>query len=241
MGKVRKNFYIGVRVPWTLASDRVWNDTHRLAAWVFVAAGVIGFGMIVLGVPIVYPIVVLFLSAFVPIDLFILALQIVGAAWSVVEGKLAAIRYDQSPASSHSASSGALGRAVRAEADGRLRSGVGCFGPCSRQNGLSFRRSRAGQGPQRGRCTPSSELENAGKVELCRVRAGGLRVGQLFELDCGPGQSVQKRASQQDLGPARSWPTRLTSRTSGCDRAQATTVARSCIWSAATTGLYVSK
>jgi uncharacterized membrane protein len=67
MGKVRKNFYIGVRVPWTLASDRVWNDTHRLAAWVFVAAGVIGFGMIVLGVPIIYPIVVLILSAFVPV------------------------------------------------------------------------------------------------------------------------------------------------------------------------------
>ena len=43
MGKVRKNFYIGVRVPWTLASDRVWNDTHRLAAWVMVAAGLIGF------------------------------------------------------------------------------------------------------------------------------------------------------------------------------------------------------
>src|SRR5262249_58530216 len=52
MGKVRKNFYIGVRVPWTLASDRVWNDTHRLAAWVMVAAGVIGFLMTVLGVPI---------------------------------------------------------------------------------------------------------------------------------------------------------------------------------------------
>ena len=48
IGKVRKNFYIGVRVPWTLASDRVWNDTHRLAAWVMVAAGVIGFVMIVL-------------------------------------------------------------------------------------------------------------------------------------------------------------------------------------------------
>ena len=43
IGKVRKNFYIGIRVPWTLASDRVWNDTHRLAAWVWVAAGVIGF------------------------------------------------------------------------------------------------------------------------------------------------------------------------------------------------------
>ena len=67
MGKVRKNFYIGVRVPWTLASDRVWNDTHRVAAWVFVAAGVIGFAMIILGVPILYPIVAIFLSAFVPV------------------------------------------------------------------------------------------------------------------------------------------------------------------------------
>jgi uncharacterized membrane protein len=67
MGKVRKNFYIGVRVPWTLASDRVWNDTHRLAAWVWVATGVIGFGMIVVGVPILYSIGVLLLSAFVPV------------------------------------------------------------------------------------------------------------------------------------------------------------------------------
>jgi uncharacterized membrane protein len=67
MGKVRKNFYIGVRVPWTLASDRVWNDTHRLAAWVFVAAGVIGFGMIVLGAPILYAIPLLLLAALVPV------------------------------------------------------------------------------------------------------------------------------------------------------------------------------
>ena len=50
MGKVRKNFYIGIRVPWTLASDRVWNDTHRLAAWVMVTVGVIGFLLIIAGV-----------------------------------------------------------------------------------------------------------------------------------------------------------------------------------------------
>ena len=30
MGKVRKNFFIGIRTPWTLASDEVWNRTHRL-------------------------------------------------------------------------------------------------------------------------------------------------------------------------------------------------------------------
>ena len=52
MGKVRKNFYIGIRVPWTLASERVWNDTHRLGAWVMTAAGLVGFLMAVLGVPI---------------------------------------------------------------------------------------------------------------------------------------------------------------------------------------------
>jgi uncharacterized membrane protein len=67
MGKVRRNFYIGVRVPWTLASDRVWNDTHRLAAWVMVAAGVIGFAMIVLGAPILAAFAVLIMAAFVPV------------------------------------------------------------------------------------------------------------------------------------------------------------------------------
>ncbi len=67
LGKVRKNFYIGVRVPWTLASDRVWNDTHRLAAWIMVASGLLGFVMILTGVPIVYPIVLLIGSALIPV------------------------------------------------------------------------------------------------------------------------------------------------------------------------------
>ncbi|WP_426702524.1 SdpI family protein [Rhodanobacter sp. Col0626] len=39
MGKLRKNFFIGIRTPWTLASDTVWERTHRLAGWVFVLAG----------------------------------------------------------------------------------------------------------------------------------------------------------------------------------------------------------
>jgi uncharacterized membrane protein len=49
MGKIRKNFYIGIRVPWTLASDRVWNDTHRLGAWVMVSSGLLGFVLTVCG------------------------------------------------------------------------------------------------------------------------------------------------------------------------------------------------
>lgn len=40
MGKFRKNFFIGIRTPWTLTSDVVWERTHRLAGWLFVLAGV---------------------------------------------------------------------------------------------------------------------------------------------------------------------------------------------------------
>ncbi|MGI4717490.1 MAG: SdpI family protein [Janthinobacterium lividum] len=39
MGKVRRNFWLGVRTPWTLANDRVWYATHRLAARTMVAGG----------------------------------------------------------------------------------------------------------------------------------------------------------------------------------------------------------
>ena len=39
LGKVRKNFFLGIRTPWTLASDEVWAKTHRLGGWCFVIAG----------------------------------------------------------------------------------------------------------------------------------------------------------------------------------------------------------
>ena len=48
LGKVRRNFWMGVRTPWTLASDIVWNRTHRLAAWMFVGAGAGGFLLVML-------------------------------------------------------------------------------------------------------------------------------------------------------------------------------------------------
>jgi uncharacterized membrane protein len=39
LGKVRPNWFVGVRTPWTLSSKRSWTRTHRLAGWVFVWAG----------------------------------------------------------------------------------------------------------------------------------------------------------------------------------------------------------
>lgn len=67
LGKVRKNFFIGIRVPWTLASDRVWNDTHRLAARVLVIAGALGFLLAIAGVPVWLPLVVLIGSLLIPV------------------------------------------------------------------------------------------------------------------------------------------------------------------------------
>jgi uncharacterized membrane protein len=50
LGKVRRNFWVGVRTPWTLASDYVWNQTHRISAWLFTALGLIGFVAVLLNV-----------------------------------------------------------------------------------------------------------------------------------------------------------------------------------------------
>ena len=53
MGKVKRNFWMGVRTPWTLASERVWNQTHRVAAWLYTAIGIVGLIAVLLGVPMV--------------------------------------------------------------------------------------------------------------------------------------------------------------------------------------------
>jgi uncharacterized membrane protein len=55
MGKIRRNYFVGIRVPWTLSSERVWNDTHRLAAWLWTGAGALGllfgaFGQVLVGI-----------------------------------------------------------------------------------------------------------------------------------------------------------------------------------------------
>ena len=41
LGKVQRNFWMGVRTPWTLASETVWIQTHRLTAWLWVGGGLL--------------------------------------------------------------------------------------------------------------------------------------------------------------------------------------------------------
>jgi len=39
----KRNWFIGIRTPWTLSSDNVWDKTHKLGAKLFKIAGVIAF------------------------------------------------------------------------------------------------------------------------------------------------------------------------------------------------------
>lgn len=41
LGKVQRNFWMGVRTPWTLASEAVWIQTHRLTAWLWTSGGLL--------------------------------------------------------------------------------------------------------------------------------------------------------------------------------------------------------
>ena len=41
--QAKRNFFIGIRTPWTLSSDTVWNETHRIGAILFMISGVLAF------------------------------------------------------------------------------------------------------------------------------------------------------------------------------------------------------
>ncbi len=46
LGRVRPNWFVGIRTPWTLSSKLSWTKTHRVARWVFT---LLGLGLIVSG------------------------------------------------------------------------------------------------------------------------------------------------------------------------------------------------
>ncbi len=67
LGRVRRNFWVGVRTPWTLANETVWDRTHRVAAWLFVSGGVLGFVAVLIGVPPLWTFVGLMVIALWPV------------------------------------------------------------------------------------------------------------------------------------------------------------------------------
>lgn len=41
MSKAKRNFFIGIRTPWTLSSDTVWDETHKFGSRMFMLGGVV--------------------------------------------------------------------------------------------------------------------------------------------------------------------------------------------------------
>lgn len=47
MNHLKRNWFIGIRTPWTMSSDHIWEKTHRLGSRLFVASGIISlFGIL---------------------------------------------------------------------------------------------------------------------------------------------------------------------------------------------------
>jgi uncharacterized membrane protein len=49
MGKIRHNYFVGIKLPWTLANEYVWQMTHRMAGPLWMAAGFAGMVGAIIG------------------------------------------------------------------------------------------------------------------------------------------------------------------------------------------------
>lgn len=66
LGKTGKNFFFGIRTPWTLASDEVWSRTHRMGGKCWIVAGVCLIACAMLGYVMVGVVAAIVLGALVP-------------------------------------------------------------------------------------------------------------------------------------------------------------------------------
>lgn len=65
MGKVRHNYFVGFKFPWTLANEEVWKKTHQVGAKAMVLGGVVSL----IGVIFVdnsFRFIIIFVCIFVP-------------------------------------------------------------------------------------------------------------------------------------------------------------------------------
>jgi len=42
MGRLKHNYFVGIKTPWTLANEEVWRKTHRLGAVIWTGGGLAG-------------------------------------------------------------------------------------------------------------------------------------------------------------------------------------------------------
>ncbi len=74
ISKAKQNWFVGIRTPWTMSSEKVWNKTHKICGDLFRAAGIVAM----LGV--VFPKYMLIASIGV-----VMASAVFGVAYSYLE------------------------------------------------------------------------------------------------------------------------------------------------------------
>lgn len=68
MGKAKRNYFIGIRTPWTLSSDTVWDETHKLGSKLFMLGGAVTIVSAFLGETGIWIMMAaMLIAAFVPI------------------------------------------------------------------------------------------------------------------------------------------------------------------------------
>ena len=67
LGKITRNFFVGIRTPWTLASEEVWLRTHRMGGKTFFSAGVVILIASVFGARAAFVLPAILIAALVPV------------------------------------------------------------------------------------------------------------------------------------------------------------------------------
>lgn len=68
MGRLKHNYFIGIKTPWTLANEEVWKRTHRLSAYLWTGFGLVGAIMAILKTnPVVIFLTILIIPTMVPL------------------------------------------------------------------------------------------------------------------------------------------------------------------------------
>jgi len=67
IGQVRQNFWVGVRTPWTIANETVWNVVHRFAGRLWVVVGIAGAILSLFGLPFWFSFGLLMVAALFPV------------------------------------------------------------------------------------------------------------------------------------------------------------------------------
>jgi uncharacterized membrane protein len=64
MGKIKPNWFVGIKTPWTLSNEEVWNKTHRLGGKLFILLGLFFIISTLFPVSWIFPLIIILVLGF---------------------------------------------------------------------------------------------------------------------------------------------------------------------------------